>query len=246
MSEPELHFAAAQEPQAEEYRPLSGLAVTAALLGLLSPLGIAAPFLLVIPVGGILFALAALARIRSSAGELSGRRLALFGLALAVFFGVWATTQDLGRRWVLAWQARQFCDGWLQLMQDGKVCEAHQWVRAPEDRFGATADYRLIYEQTESAREELNSFLATLPFDATMDGSSLRSFRYVGNDNITYADMLNEYVIVHRYEVVAEKDGKPRTDLILLTVRRMASNNDNFVHWQLRQVQRAADRPGNL
>ncbi len=246
MPDSDLHFASAEEPQAEDYRPLSGLAVVAALLGVLSPIGIAAPFLLFVPVAGAATAVAALARIRNSGGELSGRRLALAGLTLSLFFGAWSVTQDLGRRWILARQAREFCDGWLGLMQGGKVFEAHQWVREPSERFGSTADYKIVYEQTEEAREALESYLATLPFDATMQGTALRDFRYLGNESITYAEMLDEYLIVHRYEIVAEKDGKPRTDVVLLSVRRPPPNEDAFVHWQLREIQRAADRPGAL
>jgi len=69
----------------EDYRSLSGLAVAALILGLLSPIAFAAPILLLIPILAVVLGLLAICKIRRESEYYSGTTLAVIGVVLAVF-----------------------------------------------------------------------------------------------------------------------------------------------------------------
>ena len=73
-----------------------------------------------------------------------------------------------------------------------------------------------------------------MPFTTDAQGSSLKSFRFLGNDSVTTVESVEDH-IVHRYEVVHEKDGQMKTDVLLLTVVRFPPADSGFVHWQVRE-----------
>jgi hypothetical protein len=200
---------------------------------LFSPLGIASAYLLAVPFAGAVLAAASLRRIRASGDELSGRRLAMAGLMFCCFFGAWAIAQDVGRRWVISEQARQFSDGWLQLMVEGKSLEAYQWKLDPNDR-GAAAP--ALEQQYEGGPEEARrSYLASLPFRADDQGSALREFRFLRNESVTEMDT-GEDVVIHRYEIVHEKNGKAVVETVLMNVRRIPDSSAAAVYWQLGEL----------
>jgi hypothetical protein len=236
MTASELQSMAEHAPEIESYRPLCGLAVTAFLLGLLAPLGIASAYLLLVPLAGALLAAASLRRIRASGDEFSGRRLALVGLLFSCFFGAWAVAQDVGRGWILSQEARRFCDSWLQLMVDGKTTEAYEWRRDPGERLGSDASLEQYYEHESQAADSRNAFWAMLPFHADHRGSALREFQFLGNYSVT-AEEFGVHIIVHRYRITYEKNGKPMTALVRVTVKRMPLESSDTVFWQLQDVQ---------
>jgi hypothetical protein len=80
-----------------DYRGVSGLAIAALVLGLLSPVAFVAPLLWSVPIFAIGFAWAAMHRIKAGGGELVGGNMALLGLLLAVLSG--------SRRGPKPWQA---------------------------------------------------------------------------------------------------------------------------------------------
>jgi hypothetical protein len=235
MTVTDLQFTGADEPEVENYRPLCGLAVTSCLFAIGAPLAVFSTYLLVLPPAGAAFAVAALRRIRASGDLLSGRRLAIAALALSCFFGAWATVQWLGRPWVVSSQARRFTDEWLQLLVDGKVHEAYQWSLAPGSRLAPSISLETFYDKNAEAAQSIDAFFAMLPFKTNAQMSLLRSFRYVGNDSVT-ATPAGENLIVHRYEFDHDKNGELKTDVVLLTVMRYPPDEENFVHWQVREV----------
>lgn len=241
MPASDLPFSAAEEPQVENYRPLSGLAVTAILLGLLSPLGIVGQYALVLPILGTVVSVAALRRIRASEGELSGRRLALAGLTLSLFFGAWATTQLVGRRWLLSHEARRFCDQWLQLVQEDRTREAFQWTLEPERRVAPSIPLDTIFDENEEARKALREFFYDAPFPADDQGSALRDFQYLRNQSIA-TDSTGEEMIFHRYRLTFEKDGKVETAETVLYVTRSLPSETGVIHWQVRDIGRTAEK----
>ncbi len=106
-----------------QYRSLSSLAVVSVVLGAFSALTFASPMLIVVPLAAAGTALLALRSIATSGGGLSGTRLALVGLTLAVMFGVAAFARVVVRDSLLERQVDQVCQQWLGLASDGQVDE---------------------------------------------------------------------------------------------------------------------------
>jgi hypothetical protein len=72
------------EDEPEDYRSLSGLAVTALIVGVVSPLALVAPILLLIPLLGTVLGLLAIRKVRRESEYFTGLGLAIFGLAISV------------------------------------------------------------------------------------------------------------------------------------------------------------------
>src|SRR5690606_17644014 len=96
------------------YTSLSSLAVGAFLLGLGSLVALLTPLLVVIPFAGVIVSLFALVRISRSAGALSGRNLAMAGLALSVICGVASPLRVTMRDSLYSKQADQAARAWLR------------------------------------------------------------------------------------------------------------------------------------
>ncbi len=120
-----------------EYRSLSGLAVLALLLGILSVVALAHPGAWIVPLPAIVCSLWALRRIQRQPEEFVGRKAALIGLTLALVFGTWAPSRYYCDRWILNRQAREFIEQWFQYVFQGELEVAHQatldyYLRQPE------------------------------------------------------------------------------------------------------------------
>ncbi len=72
------------EDETEDYRSLSGLAVAALIVGVVSPLALVAPILLLIPLLGTVLGLLAVRKVRRESDYFTGLGLAIFGLAVSV------------------------------------------------------------------------------------------------------------------------------------------------------------------
>lgn len=127
------------ERERAQYHAISGLALAALALGVLSVAAIFGPILWFIPVLAAVCALVAMRRITLSQGELTGWHVALLALLLAVFFGVAGPAHTVTRRVWIDKRAAEFADGFLRLLQNGDVDIAYQLTRPPATRKTAAA-----------------------------------------------------------------------------------------------------------
>ncbi len=231
----ESHFTSQGEPLVEKYRPLSASAVIALVLGLISPVGVFAAYLLVVPLAGAAVAMTALARIANSEDAYSGRRLAVIGLLFSLYFGGWGIAQHWGTQWMIARQARACTDGWLQLLVEDKPLDAFRWNMAPEQRIAPGLPLAEFYAQNAEPRRAAEQFLSIIPFPTDMQSSSLKSFRYLGNESITMQE-LGDQSIENRYEVTFEKDGETRTEKVNIRITRIPTFKEGEVHWVVNDI----------
>jgi len=103
-----------------QYRSLSSLAVVAFVLGLCSLLTFVSPLMLVVPLAAVAAALLALKGISASAGSLSGGKLALVGLTLAICFSTASFARLKIRDRILQQQADRVGRQWLALAAQGR------------------------------------------------------------------------------------------------------------------------------
>jgi hypothetical protein len=110
------------------YRPVSRMAVVGLLVGIVSFLALAHPILWCVPPLAILFCLWGLRNIRRSKGSLSGHGIAVVGILLALFFAGGALANFSVRRMITYRQGAMVADRWIQLVEEGAIYHAHQWV----------------------------------------------------------------------------------------------------------------------
>lgn len=110
--------------QASDYRPVSPLAVAAAVLGCCSAMAVVTPFAWFVPLIGVATAVAALADLARPAAARVGRLPALAGLALAVGFGAQAVTDATVGRWIERSRAVSTATAWIEAVRAGRIDEA--------------------------------------------------------------------------------------------------------------------------
>ena len=113
------------EDNAEEYRPISTLAVLALIAGCSSFLSLISQILWVIPIlaGGL--SLAAIRDTSIGKSHKAGRGLALIGLALSVGFGAQSFSVFSVNAWIDHSRARETVLRWHQAIRDGEWDVVH-------------------------------------------------------------------------------------------------------------------------
>lgn len=114
------------DPDAAQYRAISGLAVVGLLAGALSLLALAAPLLWIVAVVAVAVNLKALQWIAANAPALLGRKAALAGLALSVFAVCAVPVDWLVYRTSVRREARQFAQMWFDYLRADRPFHAHQ------------------------------------------------------------------------------------------------------------------------
>jgi hypothetical protein len=117
------------EPGVAEYRPVSGWALAALFVGLLSFVALFHPLLWSVPMAGAVVSLIALRRISRSDVPLIGRRAALIGLAFSLLYGVAAATRVASRDYWLRSRAERLASEFIDLIRSRKTAEAYALMR---------------------------------------------------------------------------------------------------------------------
>lgn len=110
------------------YRPVSKLAVAAAVVGALSSLALTTPLLWILPLLGVALAVAGLADVGRSGAEKAGRAAALMGLALSVGFGTQAVTTSFVSRWIMESRTRAVVNAWLDALAENRLADARSMI----------------------------------------------------------------------------------------------------------------------
>lgn len=120
------------EQVSKRLTPWSVVALAFGVLSLLTFVNVAFAFFSVV---AALFALAALATIARSGGEVTGRKLACLGLALALMTAIGGPVRRAVYRMEFERQAGEFCEAWFDAVKAGDICQVRQmenpyWKRA--------------------------------------------------------------------------------------------------------------------
>jgi hypothetical protein len=231
-----------------EYDPISDvefrqppqvLAIVTLVLGLLSFVALFKTTLWIFPfvtivLGGVsVFSLA-----RNP--EKIGRKAALLGIVLAVFFGSWAASRYFSRQQWLCGQARQNADAWLELIQENKLHEAHQLHLHPHER----DDY--VGKRASSTEEQPES-----DYDSFYGSSPLREFVKVAPEATVEFVRVEDYVpngitgltdtFVLRYVARYEEAGQPQELALRIVMRRNEQSAAGDCAWVIIRVARPGD-----
>ena len=110
------------------YRPVSRLAVAAAVVGVLSSLALTTPLLWILPLVGVALAVAGLTDVARSGAEKAGRVAALVGLALSVGFGAQAVTTSVASRLIMENRAKAVIHAWLDALGENRLADARSMI----------------------------------------------------------------------------------------------------------------------
>jgi hypothetical protein len=236
-------FSLAESDELGGYHALSWLAVTALVLGLASCTVLLSARLCLIPILGMIFAVAALRSLAVNQPRLIGRKAALGGLVLAAAFGAWGVTQEIGRQVVISGQARRHAQHWLELVQAGRILEADQLHQPQDSRQPPETRLEVFYKQDSEARGRMDAFFQQPALKKIAAVGPLGTFRYERDEGMAseqVAQMPMDYISQH-FVLEYEEDGQPRSLPFLVTLTRLVNRATGEVRWDLREV--ALPRP---
>jgi len=225
--------------QITEYRSLSVLAIISLVIGIIAPIAIAGPFLLVVPFVGIAVSLLALRRIAVSGGLLAGRWAATVGLVLSIASAVMPVSHTLIQRAYHVNQAEEFGRKWVSLVTTGNLKQAFQ----------------LTIDANRSAPpSEPNAPPRPDPFETFRNQPIIKALEATGaNADIRVRDTVDFQAATYRSITVrqlyaispasatsAGANGQPIE--LLLTVQRGTLARDSMSRWMV--VNYAAPKPG--
>lgn len=205
------------------YQALSGLAVVALLVGLLSWIAFLSPALVVVPLAGFLLSAVALTRIARQSPALIGRKVALAGLVLSLLFGIAAPAERSTYRWLLRREARQVAFQWFDYLRNDQ----------PSDAMGLSIDplARRPMQEYLLYREELTSFVAVPAVRAILALGEKAVVRHYRTDMQGLEDGLQ--TIHQAYAVTWEEDGRKHTFFIGLNLERPYLSKLGVADWQV-------------
>jgi len=223
-----------EQPLAQ-YRSIAPVALVAAGLGVASALILTTPLLALVPVAGIVTSIVALRTIAHSDGQLAGRAPAIVGLSLATFFLGFGLSRHLARQSALEQQARRMADLWLDLLQDGKVQQAHQFRESPATRLSAPQAIAERYATNPEAASQLKTFVNSLGIKDIVARGKAADVRFEGVASAArdgQSDML-----VLRYSYLAGSDKGADRQRLWIHIDRRYDDATKRYEWETGGVQ---------
>jgi hypothetical protein len=220
-------FSDAAEAKLPEYRALSGLAVVGFLLGLFSVLAIVHISLSFVGAAAALCCLAALIRISASPSEISGRRLALAGFVLAVFWTTSGLAKELTRQRLLDAHSRAFAVHWFEYLKKGEPEKAFELRNAASAR--RPLDSKLLghYLSSRMDYEGLEEFVAKPAVRALLtlgDRAQVSHYTFDGAD----AEKVGQV-----FAVTYDDHGTKKSFLVHMTLVRSHFPDYGTSAWQI-------------
>jgi hypothetical protein len=155
-----IHLSDPQDQEVLDYQAVSVLAVLGLIVGLLAVSALLTPVLWSVALAGIVLNGLALWRIAKEAPALIGRKPALVGLLLSVFFAGAAVGDWFTYRWLLRREATQFAALWFDFLRSDQPHKAHQLSRHPNTRRPLDEKLWKEYFEGSDQREELENYVA--------------------------------------------------------------------------------------
>lgn len=231
MSQPSVSSARV-ERDIVEYGRFSGWALAALLLGVLSATAIVAPLLWSIPVLALVISLIAMKKIKTSEGRLTGWRVALLGLLLAVFFGMAGPVHTASRRYLIETRAAHFAAKFMQLLQQHQPLEAFQLTRPAAARTPLTPGQTDPYAKDPAAKKAYGEFLDLALVKMLLDAGQqakidlLSATYYAGDDSRDLATV--------KYQIqTPEKSGGVKSTALFMYVERTLAYGSHTEQWRI-------------
>jgi hypothetical protein len=219
-------------PDIIQYRSLSVLAVLTFILGVFSLLALISPVLWVVPLCAIAVGMVALRAIYQDSQK-SGERLAKIGMLVAMCIGLWAVSYHFAREWYLFHTAKRFADQWLEVVQDGKLMEAHQLHLPYLSRYGDKDKLEEYYDSMVEMEDSVTEFFGEPPLNDFVKHAGRGTVTYAGRqDHTTFG---KSHFLTLKYLLSYEEDGPQQLELNI-QLERVLNYSDGRHYWRIETV----------
>lgn len=242
-------------PEEDTYAPIDPLSVLSLLGGIGALLAtIFSPVFIGLGVIGIILGLSSLVRIYKSEGTLTGYWVATVGVGLSILFTSTYLSYSTSRDYRICSNARQNAEAWIEMVQDGKLLEAHQLTRHFFQRELPGTDLKKHYDSGKSMIPNLDELqveggvdLAGTPYNQMTDFFAhpvMTVLKERGHEcDVRFVQILDRWrkgssidYVVLEYEVSYENEGQRKNDLFAITMMREKYPKDYGAHWAVDMI----------
>lgn len=218
----------------DEYRSLHRLSLVAFGLGLGSVLALVGPLLWLFPIVAIGLGIRSLRTIAANPTQLTGRTWAVLGLLLGLFFGGLTVSRYLSERTIVYTHARECADRWFDLVKHNQTYFAHQLSLKTRDRYRGSLELKQYYANELHLRTGWQAFFDAPPLKDILAARGKCQFVYVGP--VEYSEPYDDLVVVMRYRVQYELNGKSHDIPVRVEVRRDSKAEKPIDRWRFSSV----------
>jgi hypothetical protein len=203
----------------------------ALLLGAVSSVALRNQLLWFVPVVAATFSAIAIWRAGGKSGSMVVRWLAAVGMLASLFFGTLGPARHISRTRYLEQQSVDFGREWIDLLQQGRIKEAHQLCMPPERR---ATDMKLmedLYKTTAKIAELYRTFESDPLVKQIIDIGQRGVVRYDGVEN---AEVLPDLDVVHQNYTISSSPGSNAREVSMtVSLRRLRPSASGTSHWEI-------------
>lgn len=233
------------EPDIEYRGDPQGLAIITLILGCFSFLAYFKTLFWAIPIFTVVLGALSLFALARNPNKI-GRKAALAGMALAVFFGSWTAGRHYSRQYWLTRNARQCAHFWFDLVQQNKLREAHQLL-IPPPQWSQEAPLDQLYASESTLQKAFEDFFSKPPLGTLVEVAPRAVIEFVGLQSHQRAPPHDDLVL--QYVARYQQQGQLQELLLNITVRRSLQPGEDASNWYIVNVQEpnsSSETPGSM
>jgi len=225
------HLNLPEDPDAVQYRAVSGLAILGLVAGVVSLLALAAPLLWAVAIVAILVNLAALKRIQANAPALLGRKAAMAGLAISIAAFSAAPADWIVYRRLVRQEAQQVATQWFDFLRANQPQKAHQLTVSPASRDPLDDKLWESYREGGDGRMMINQFLREPEVRTLLALGDKATIRYYATES-QWTEKDHDSVYQTFAVTFPDSDGL-KTFFVGLVMERATDVHTGQAYWQI-------------
>lgn len=204
---PNARSFAREETTADEYRAFSPWAFLALGFGLCSWLAFLTPLFWLLPLASVIVGIFTWRFLQANRDRYVGGPMVLAGLAMSLLVLGWAPARQFSRMAVLEAHGRRVAEQFIELVNQGKLQEAHEWHLQASARAPYETDLKTYYAADPNKERVLNEFFNASAFKQWLRMGRSAKAKFV---RVSSAFVFSEQEeILFEYLVEGSIDGKP-------------------------------------
>jgi hypothetical protein len=214
-----------------DYQSIEPRAIVAFVLGLLSALALVAAAWWFVPILAAIVAWAAL--VRSKRDGRPGRALALFGLALAAFWGTMGVARVVAIQWILSQQARVVSDQFVGYLHEGSPQKALMLTLMADFRHPVDDGLWSFYRSNTEMRQELQKMMLLPAVRLILNAGDSAEVRYYGVQGVSVGHDHAHVTLIYTITFDDPADQKKKTYFFAVRMERKAPKDPELNPWRV-------------
>ncbi len=202
----------------DDYQSFSAMAIVGLLISFFSPLAFASTVAAVVPIASTIVCIAALVKISTSRPTLKGKKVALLGLMISLFFAAAGVTYNVSREAALKQQARYVADQWFDAARRGDFPALHQLSLTPDKREPIADQVDELYAKLPEKQVEMVRYTEVEPIPTLHRLKDAIDIKFHSYLNVGLDGRYDRMELLYLFEF--EEDGRDKQGFVSLVLQR--------------------------